>query len=157
MTFIKRCTIFFYIQIHGNAGKCKCKFRWWCEQWEKDKLLLQCGPEVAAFMPHPECESNGNDFWFYLLCDKKYVNANKREYKMVIKSMTRCFTKFQQGACPLCWQHWQQQQIKSITMPLKKRSYHFAFISVFFSLLLLFTFYWIFFTFMSAMQSKNIK
>lgn len=72
-------------------------------------FCVQCEPEVAAFMPHPECESDGNDFWFYLLCDKKYVNANKSEYKMVIKNMTRCFNKFQQGACLLC-QHRQQQQ-----------------------------------------------
>lgn len=104
---------------------------WECRQMQMQiQMMMRAMGErqVAASMRTRSCSFYATSgMWeqrkwflvlFALLCDKKYVNANKREYKMVIKSMTRCFTKFQQGACPLCWQHWQQQQIKSITMPL---------------------------------------
>lgn len=87
------------------------------QNWNSNKFFAHIRSEFRWCIKNA---GDGNGIRFYLLSDKEYVNANKKEYKIVIKSMTRCFTKISSRcACRSLRgqrQRQRQQQIKSITM-----------------------------------------
>lgn len=69
-----------------------------CPYPNKREISIAFWPQPWVIsVEHKKC-CDGNHFWFYLLYDKKYVNANKREYKIVIKKVWRDVSqKFHQG------------------------------------------------------------